>query len=836
MSQTYSTYYKYKDGLTGNGGVMINSPSSTADILSINSYQDRFVIPAPFDVLELTIGSYKVEEANWTNISNAPTKLPTGGHFHVFIAADTSKTIQYVVDVADAVKDACFTTRSASLVITDEVAEAWVYLAQGETMDFGKVRVASKYDQGRATELKEKVYNTDFIDETASLNRGSKSGKIDFNKVLAPGDYDIEWSADSKHTPLTTNNKGRLHVEATGCVVSQSYYPYDTDELLFRERSDQKVWTPWFVATAGDVLVDDKVKVPTYYRQGRPSGYAFVEIYSTNYVDSLTTSDVPEGSRLYFTTPRARGAFSAGTGINISEEGIISYTGLTTPISAGAGISYNSGTGVISSTITQYTDAMARGAISPGTGISYNSSTGVISWSGSTTPIAGVFPIVYNGTTGDITWNGTTTDVPEGTNLYWTTARGDARYPQLSGTYSNPSWITSLAWSKITGAPTTLAGYGITDAYTKTESDARFVALAGAYANPSWITSLAYSKITGVPDFVGTYVPLTRSLTVAGTTSNIVVTGGAQTLAADRTWTVNLAALHASPLSGGSATQVPYFTTDIYGRVTGISNVNITFPVTSVNGQTGAVVLTTSNIAEGANLYWTTARGDARYSLLGHTHTYADITGKPLTFNPASHTHPYTEVTGITAGTGITYSGGVIATTITQYTNAMAQAAELDPFGYAWHYFGVSGTQITLEINRRNSTTGYASFNIPALPISHITSLQSVLDGKTPWGHTHAISDVTGLQSALDGKTPYGHTHDDRYYTEGEVNSLLSGKSNTGHGHWYTDISGAPWLTSESDPYGVNDMWLSYIHGTLSVNIQLRNSSVITRTVFLGGG
>ena len=31
-------------------------------------------------------------------------------------------------------------------------------------------------------------------------------------------------------------------------------------------------------------------------------------------------------------------------------------------------------------------------------------------------------------------------------------------------TYTNPSWISTLAWSKLTGTPTTLAGYGITDA------------------------------------------------------------------------------------------------------------------------------------------------------------------------------------------------------------------------------------------------------------------------------------------------------------------------------------------------------------------------------------
>jgi hypothetical protein len=56
-----------------------------------------------------------------------------------------------------------------------------------------------------------------------------------------------------------------------------------------------------------------------------------------------------------------------------------------------------------------------------------------------------------------------------------------------TGSYSNPSWITALAWSKITSTPTTISGYGITDA----------VSTGGSYSNPSWITSLAGSKITG---------------------------------------------------------------------------------------------------------------------------------------------------------------------------------------------------------------------------------------------------------------------------------------------------------------------------------------------------
>jgi len=39
-----------------------------------------------------------------------------------------------------------------------------------------------------------------------------------------------------------------------------------------------------------------------------------------------------------------------------------------------------------------------------------------------------------------------------------------AFYPTLDGTYNNPSWINQLTWSKITNTPTTLLGYGITDA------------------------------------------------------------------------------------------------------------------------------------------------------------------------------------------------------------------------------------------------------------------------------------------------------------------------------------------------------------------------------------
>ena len=78
-------------------------------------------------------------------------------------------------------------------------------------------------------------------------------------------------------------------------------------------------------------------------------------------------------------------------------------------------------------------------------------------------------------------------------------------------TYANPSWLTSLAWGKITSTPTTLAGYGITDG----------VSTSGSYSNPSWITDLAFSKITGYS------VPTLAQVTTAGaTTTNFITVGG----------------------------------------------------------------------------------------------------------------------------------------------------------------------------------------------------------------------------------------------------------------------------------------------------------------------
>lgn len=109
---------------------------------------------------------------------------------------------------------------------------------------------------------------------------------------------------------------------------------------------------------------------------------------------TLNTTAVTEATNLYYTDARARLSlsFTAGSGAYNSTTGVITIPTNTnqltngaafitlTSLSAGTGISYNNTTGVITSTITQYTDALARASISETiTGIDYNSNTGVFS-------------------------------------------------------------------------------------------------------------------------------------------------------------------------------------------------------------------------------------------------------------------------------------------------------------------------------------------------------------------------------------------------------------------------------------------------------------------------
>lgn len=186
-----------------------------------------------------------------------------------------------------------------------------------------------------------------------------------------------------------------------------------------------------------------------------------------------TTSIIGEGSNLYFTQSRARAA-----------------------INSGSGISYNPTSGVISSTITQYTDALARLSISltkngSSGEASYDNTTGVLNVPNYTLSGLGGQPLL-NGN-GFVKANGSTITYDNSTYLTNITSAlviGALGFTPYNAT--NPSgYITGISFADVSDKPNTLSGYGITDAVPSLRTITINGDTKDLSANRSWsITSL----------------------------------------------------------------------------------------------------------------------------------------------------------------------------------------------------------------------------------------------------------------------------------------------------------------------------------------------------------
>ena len=106
-------------------------------------------------------------------------------------------------------------------------------------------------------------------------------------------------------------------------------------------------------------------------------------------------------------------------------------------------------------------------------------------------------------------------------------------------------------------------------------------------------------------------------------------------------------------------------------------------------------------------------------------------------------------------------------------------------------------------------------------------ALKSLIDGKAASGHTHTFDSITGKPSTY---TPSAHTHDDRYYTEGEVDSKLNGKSDTSHTH-YSITTVADKRNDNTTP---NDYRSTFIFQGLKTNSKIGSPSSDTYSYLLG--
>ena len=181
----------------------------------------------------------------------------------------------------------------------------------------------------------------------------------------------------------------------------------------------------------------------------------------------------------------------------------------------------------------------------------------------------------------------------------------------VSGSLTAPASF-ALPFSQLTSTPTTLAGYGIADPV---------VLASGSYGNPSWLTSLAYSKLAGAPSLAavatsGAYNDLAGkpALGSLATLSPTGTAGSSTYLRGDDTW-ATVAAGYTLPAATTTALGGVIVPGSGGLSVDGAGNVSISAvawtkvtgapafitasgaPVQSVAGRTGAIVLSASDVA-----------------------------------------------------------------------------------------------------------------------------------------------------------------------------------------------------------------------------------------------
>ena len=331
--------------------------------------------------------------------------------------------------------------------------------------------------------------------------------------------------------------------------------------------------------------------------------------------------------------------------------------------------------------------------------------------------------------TGFVKVTGTTVSYDNST--YLTTISGIAAGGELSGTYANPSLVNSAVTGKVlTGVNITGGTIADTDsiltAFGKVQNQINGL-IGGSIYKGTWNASTNTPTLTSSVGTAGNYY----IVSVAGTTN----------------------------LNGITDWQVGDWV--IY-QGTEWEKVDNTDAVVSVNGYTGAVSLTTSDISEGTNLYYTDVR--ARASNSAGTGISYNSTSGVITNSAPDQTVSLTASTGIS--TSGTYPSFTITNTAPDQTVALTSGTGISATG-TYPNFTITNTapDQTVALTQGGTTTISGTY-----PNFTISSADQYVGTVTSVGITEssAALSITGSPVTTSGNINIGFAGSPTQYVAGD--------------------------------------------------------------------
>ena len=453
--------------------------------------------------------------------------------------------------------------------------------------------------------------------------------------------------------------------------------------------------------SAGSVVqIDLATNTTNDLAEGSNNLYYTTARFDSDFGDN-TTSDLTEGSNLYYTDDRVNTFLGSGSATTLTTTGNVTVGGDLTV--NGTTTTINSTTLSVNDKNIVLADSAADSSAADGAGITVAGANATILYDHANATWDLNRPL---GRDINVLSEHSTTDLSEGSNLYYTRARFDSALGDTTSTSTIRGYFSAggdLSYNSSTGE----FSFDVENVYTKANFDSDFnyaldsAALGGTGLTYTSSTNTLSITNTGVDSGVYGSASLVPVLTInaqgqidsAGTVS-VAGVSSVTFDSANYNYTISTADggsylknIHTRPtlsnIAGtyGSASAVPIVKVDQFGHVDSISTVSVAgvtnfaydsaegrLTISTADGGSYPTVVTldpftTTNLSEGSNLYYTTARFDSDFG----DNTTSDLTeGSNLYYTTAradSDAKAAISVTDAGGDGSLTYNSGVITYT-----------------------------------------------------------------------------------------------------------------------------------------------------------------------------